>query len=497
MNITLAGRKFSPPGPVAAAFMTDRSHKVCALMGPVGGGKTVTCFHKLIWEATQMPVCLDGTIRFRVLVVRDTYDHLEKTAIATWVQWVPRSPNWKGGGGRTAEDTLRFAVVRDGEEVPVEFHIIFAALGDQAAQDFMRGFEPTALYLNEGDLLSEDVLTYGLSRIGRYPAANMLPPNTQYRDFVLIDLNAPDTDSWFFRRFEEIKPPGHKLYRQPSGRSARAENIKNLKPGYYDGIVSANASKPRFIKRYVDSQYVAADDGDPVWPEYSDEKHLAPELLLPAKGVPIRIGLDNGLRRPAAVFTQWLPNGQWRVLGEVFDGRMGPKTFAARLLVWLQQNAPQNPWGPIYADIAGFEGADKEEGELAWAEQIAIILGVPIQPVENRELDLRLDAVRDELVADVDGQPAFLLSPVCKVLRKAMASHYRYRRMMVNGDARLSNKPDKDNGYSDVPDALQFVVLGSKGRYGVVGADAHAKPGDGRYHDGGGVTIAATDFSVF
>ena len=63
--ISLAGRQFKSPGPVASAFMADRQHRVRDILGPVGGGKTVTCVHDLLTNAALMPVCKDGLIHFR------------------------------------------------------------------------------------------------------------------------------------------------------------------------------------------------------------------------------------------------------------------------------------------------------------------------------------------------------------------------------------------------------------------------------------------------
>ena len=96
----------------------------------------------------------------------------------------------------------------------------FIAIGDQTAEDVMRGFEFSGLWINEGDRVTEDVLTYGVGRGLRYPAKSMLMPGRpEPRLQVIIDLNAPDLDSWFYRRFVDDPQPGHKLYRQPAGRS--------------------------------------------------------------------------------------------------------------------------------------------------------------------------------------------------------------------------------------------------------------------------------------
>ncbi len=51
-----------------------------------------------------------------------------------------------------------------------------------------------------------------------------------------MDTNPPDTDHWWYRLFEEERPDGWTLYRQPSGLSDEAENTNNLPLNYYENI---------------------------------------------------------------------------------------------------------------------------------------------------------------------------------------------------------------------------------------------------------------------
>src|SRR5690606_7072196 len=115
-----------------------------------------------------------------------------------------------------------------------------------------------------------------------------------------------------------------------------------------------------------------------------------------------------------------------------------------------------------------FSGADKEDGDLAWAETVMLELGCPIEPAPAQELDLRLGAVKDELSYMIEaGVPALIIDPSCKILRKGFASHYRYRRERVGNTERASDKPEK-NDFSHPHDALQYWLLGKKGRYGAI-----------------------------
>ena len=479
-------RVFKPAGPVAAAFMEDRMSLVAAIMGPVGGGKTVAALHKNLVHAAEQPVCIDGKIRFRMPIIGATYAQIEKNLLRTWFEWLPQDGgDWtegefKGGGGRFGIHRISYDTIYEGSRVAVDFEAIFAAIGEHSVEMFMRGFEPTAIWLYEMDLLPEAVLSFGLTRIGRYPRQQDIKPGQKrkLRSYIIGDLNAPDIDSWFYRAFEEEPSPGFRVYKQPSGRSPKAENLQNLPDGYYDTQLIALKSKPRLVKRMVDNQYGPSDDGTPVYDGYSDEIHLAAQPLKPLEKLPIRWGFDAGLRRPAGVAAQWLPSGQWRILGEVCPGRMGAKRFAQEVRLWMDQNAPGFPFGDCFADPAAWSGADSEAGELAWVETLEHELRIAIQPAPSNEIAVRTDAVSDELAFSIDANTqALQLSPACGVLRKGFVSHYRYSIQRVGSSTTTSKSPEK-NDWSHPHDALQYLLLGSKGRHQVVRGDKHAKPND-------------------
>ena len=92
---------------------------------------------------------------------------------------------------------------------------------------------------------------------------------------------------------------------------------------------------------------------------------------------------------------------------------------------------------------------------------------------------MRLDAVRDDLQYRIDyNTPALLISSRCKMLRKGFASHYRYAIQRVGGLPKTSDKPEK-NDWSNPHDALQYLQLGDKGRYGVVSGQRPGRPAKG------------------
>lgn len=488
-------RQFKSPGPVATAYLMDRTSKVKALRGPVGGGKTVTNIYDGLRAASCMPPCNDGVIRYRRALIGVTYGQLERNLYPSWKRWLPDDDTsftpdqeWKGGGGRSATHKINFDVLPS-TPYQVEFarkhglrlieartEFIFAAIGEAVAEEFMRGFEPTDILMIEADQLDVAVMTVGVTRLGRYPATgdapDAVPFDVPFHSYIGMDLNSPDTDSWFFEIFEERKPDGFKVYAQPSGLSPHAENRRNLRPDYYETMVQTLLTQrngKNLVKRMVHNQYAPSLQGEPVYDGYDDAVHLAPEPLKPLPGVPIRIGFDQGLQRPAAVFGQRASTGQYRIIGECMPGRMSARRFCRHVRNWLETFAPGVPLDESHdCDPAGFTGADKEDDEMAWAEIVAAELDIVIQPAETNELDARITAVSDELSFMIEpGVPAYLLSPACKINRRGKVSKYRYPKSKVSGNDRTGDKPEK-NDEANVADAEQYLFLGWKGRVGVI-----------------------------
>jgi len=171
-------------------------------------------------------------------------------------------------------------------------------------------------------------------------------------------------------------------------------------------------------------------------------------------------------------------NGQWRVVFEVVPGRMNGRRFGDLCRQLLGEKCPGWKIAGAWADPAGFTGADKEAGELAWAETVGVTMGISIQPAPTNEIDPRLASVKDELTFLIDGStPGLIVSgPDCPILRKGFASDYCYRKVRVGNTERFDPKPDKSRVSSNPHDALQYVMLGVKGRAGVVigrAAEAH------------------------
>jgi hypothetical protein len=296
--------EYRAPGPVARSFLNTRE-LIRFIMGPQGSGKTTGCLFDAVACASAMPPGKDGHKHFAGVVIRDTYTNLWATTIRSWNKFFPQTVGgWSGGQNRPAVHKLRFddpiASRAAGRPCYIFFEMHFKALADQSVEDALRGAEYTWAYMNEADRLSHDVLTYLIGRIGRYPGQDMFDQPTDFFRGIVGDVNPPDTDSWIYRTFEELKPARHKFFKQPGGRHPRAENLAGLPKGYYADQVAANAHNPWWVRRMVDGLFGYSREGMPVYDVYDDARHCSETELEPIRGVPLRL-FDQHLPTIAAV----------------------------------------------------------------------------------------------------------------------------------------------------------------------------------------------------
>jgi hypothetical protein len=470
-------RTYQAPGPVAEAFLRSRE-PVRFLMGPIGSGKTNCCFFDGLNNAYQMPVCIDGLRRFAGVIFRDTYTKLWDTVIKSWWEWFPETlGSWSGVRGRQAMHKLTLGMP-DG--FSVEIIMMFRALDEHVdIEDALKGVEVSWAHLEEADTLNSDVLTNVLGRViqRRYPPQRLLPqsafnidPQTGFKSpnyyaGVVGSLNPPDVDNYVYTIFEENRPPGYVLFKQPSGRSPRGENRRGVSLQSYEELARLNAHKPWYVKRMVDGEFGPSRDGQPVYTTYKDNVHCAEQPLKPLR-LPLRLSFDQGVNGAAMIIRQLTPIGQVRVLDELVPGyRMGPTMFGQHCRAFLAAHYPEYPIQSASCDMAGFAGSDREAGDHAWAEIVARVMSIDIAPAPTNEIQPRIDCIAQLLSFFPEGEPALLISPSCKVLRKGFNSHYCYH---LAQDGESKNLIPKKNMHANAMDALQYGVLDDFGLDGVL-----------------------------
>lgn len=448
---------WTPPGPVSAGFMNNTADSTLVLNGPVGSGKTTTVLMKGIRIASaQRQSKLDGFRKVKMLVVRDTYRQLWATTMQSWFRLVPQKVGtFLGGKDGPATHRVHFRLP-DG--TVADMTVEFIAIGENAVEDVLRGYEPTMGYLNEADLLAHEVYTHLRSRIGRYPGMSEGGPSWHG---IMMDCNAPTLSSWMFTEIfnlseDERKARGIALYRQPSGLSPEAENLANLPPNYYQQMVLDQDEA--FVQRMVHNRPGFSREGKPVYSEFSDLRHVSEAPLSFYPQLPLILGLDAGLN-PAAVAGQRLPDGRRVVLDElVGETGTGATRFGEMLAQRLHERFPAARQVIAWADPSAAYGVDRKADERSWIEIIEAKTGIRVRPAPTNNLVPRLDAVRRPLTRLIDGKPAFLLDARCRTLREGFVAGYRFKKRAGTSNDH-DDTPEK-NRFSHPHDALQYLCLG-------------------------------------
>jgi hypothetical protein len=454
------------------------SARIQILNGPVGSGKTTAAFMKAVRLASQQAVSVGRTVdlgdgvqrgvrKFKLATIRDTYRSLWKTTIPSWFKRFPADAGeWNGSVDAPGKHRLQF-LLPDG--TVCDFTNEFGAIGENSAEDFMRGYEPTAWYLNELDLLQVEVFNFAKGRWGRFPDMSEGGPSWWG---MIADANAPEFESWLYRDIftrsgAELADDGVELFVQPGGTSAGAENLVNLPPGYY---VDQAKGQPDWYKfRMIENRPGYSRAGKPVMPEFKDAIHVASRELDMIPGVPIVIGVDPKTF-PSVAFVQSVltPHGrQRRVIDEIQgDQNMGARRFGRLVADYLHAHYPYVKPELIrgIVDPSSTYGADREEGEETWLEIFTATSGIRVAAAPTNKIPMRREALKKPLSELIEGEPAILISPRCKLIRTGLNTGFRYRKMNVAGAERFSEEVEK-NQYADICEALEYACLADGADY--------------------------------
>ncbi len=460
------------------------------IQGPIGSGKTSCALMKFIHLAiAQRPSTKDGIRYFKACVVHQNYRQLWRSTIPSWWKWMPQDQGeWVGGKDGPATHTIIFKLQGVGK---INFVIDYVAIGDNRAEDVLRGYEPTVFLLNEADLLGEDVLTFAIGRAGRFPRQDDGGPSYWG---VMLDFNAPEADNYVETRI--INPMDEELmekvraafelavaempdsshikmdvkvdyFCQPGGFEPGAENLQNLPPGYY--FLQMIGQPDWYIQRMINNKTGYSRHGKVVWPEYNDRIHCASEDLEPVPGIPLSLGADAG-GTPAGTIGQRMPNGQHRVLDEITtpdDEFTGPTRFGEAFNDLLKERYDGFKIGDATGDPSAAFGGD--EDDLAWLRELSKKMKINWRPAPTNALTPRFDVIRKPLGKMIDGTyPAYMISPRCKKLRKAFGNGYFFKKREAGGTTSYAPQPEK-NEWSHVAEAEQYRMLGTSSYSAVLG----------------------------
>lgn len=494
---------------------------VRGIKGPFGSGKSVGCVWDIFMCANSMIPSDDGWKRSKWLVARNTLPQLETTTIETWLEWFPE--HLFGKMNRKPPYThhvkikdymidlqVVFLALDKPEDVrkllsfeatgiwfnearEMDFELISAATGRVGRYPPMKEAPERIKNLGAGGIkfVQEYIIDADEERCRKAAKLNKKQVQSLFKSdgfadacewmkqrYIIMDTNPPDDEHWWYRMAVnedwavdqngnkcspgEILPHNQwEFFDQPSGLSDEAENIQNLKGGRNYYLQMMGGKSKEWIDVYIHGKYGFVKHGLAVYGKsWDDDRHSVDNLVANPNGK-LYIGVDASGRHPAAVFAQRTMRGQWHILHELCiqdDEGMGAVMFSRLLKNEINREFPDHEIAGIWGDPAGDWRSQNDEQTYF---DILRGNGINIKPSPGLRIPDRTETVRAVLESNVDKDPKILISRRCKILRRGFNGGYRYRKLNKAGDeAQYDPKPEK-NRFSDVHDALQYLLTGA------------------------------------
>lgn len=442
-------------------------------MGPIGSGKSAACTIEILGRSREQAPQHDGIRRTRWAIVRNSYPELKSTTLKTWAEWCPLAY------GKVNMDSPITHFVKTPD---MDMEVFFLALDRDEDVRKLLSLELTGAWFNETREIPKALIDAMTGRVGRYPAVK---DGGCTWSGIIMDTNPPDDQSWWYRLAEKETPEGWKFFKQPSGRSAQAENIHNLIPGYYTRVVAGKDAD--WIKVYADGDYGLVTEGKAVFPMYRDVIHGSPQVIAPIPGMPLRLGADFGLT-PAAIIAQLTANGQWLVIDEFVAEDTGIIRFAESLAKYMATTYPDFQIAASHGDPSGM--CRMGETEALAIDLMTEYTGWKWYPAPTNDPVIREEAVGLALNRLVDGHPGVLISSKAPILRKGLAGGY-HRKPIASGNSTQYHMSPAKNKYSHPCEGFEYLLLGG-GEGDVVKGRSRRRRGERRSFQ-----AAGTDESVF
>jgi hypothetical protein len=467
--------------------------EIRAVVGPVGSGKTAAGAVEVCFRIPLMLYNRYGIDRTRWIVLRNTYPMLIDSTQRTFFEWFP--PVLYGTYNKNDKEyKIQYTTTdKNGEPCELFIDILFRSCDNPNEVEKFRGYELTGYLIDEADQVHEDIKLILKQRIGRFPKFQIwrkvlkhshrelkglsdkelhkvVSENLDlYQTAFGIELtNPPSTESPLYYTFRWATPvPGPKPEKKPLENHTGFwqppyENIRNLRPGYYDRMREMYGNARDWIERYIEGKPGIILKGKNVYHNFSRNRHEAASKLLWVESTPLYRGWDHTGHHPACVVVQMPRPRQIQVLAEFYSEFENINTFAKRVAAVCETRFPGASWTD-YGDPAGWQKiSTKDGGWTSHTKMIEEAIGI-ILIASEQNLDVRINAVDDQLMEIVppDGEPALLVDPDCVRVINGFIGGYYYPQLRQELDL-FSDKPLK-NKYADVHDALQYVTVKLRG----------------------------------
>lgn len=449
--------------PATVKKMMESEAIIRLIIGPIGSGKSVGAAVELFRRACAQQSDARGIRPTKFVVIRNTYGELDDTTIPTFMEWFADSGKWH----KTARTFVMDFELPDKTRVVSTW--LFRALDKPKDVRKVKSLEITGAWINEAREVPMDIIINVASRRGRFPSRNKRVPATWAG--VVMDSQPPDRSSDHYKmimnagRFgirkneHESDRPIFELFRQPSGTSPAAENVKNLPPNYYkDQMAFARISgkSDDWINVHIHGEYGYLPNGVPVYGRhFKPAIHVSRETLDIIPGRTIGLGYDPGLVRSAVAIGQLTEDDQWRIYREIIGDNVAVGEMVQRVKMALVELGVRHEAVLWYCDPAAFtrNAVDKKA-------PVDIIKSYGYRAIKSEKgIEVRIGAVRGLLNSPLlpDGRARLVIDHGCENIIEGMLGGYIFKNIQTN-EGRVRQLPEKGTLFSEAQDAVQYLV---------------------------------------
>lgn len=423
----------------------DSNARVKALMGAVGSGKS------LAWMMHFLKRCMEYTVPFRGIVIRQSWPELRDSTKVTWERWLGAVSEWRqidhqmrvtveGFDGVVRTHSMDF---RHAKRAADASRFLSTEYGMIVLEECVPAFDPGRGIIGGG--LPKEIFDVALMRLRQ--------PDIAHPELWSV-FNPPPKTHWCFKEFigpmdteqgrRDLLRKSYHVVCQPA-----FENQRHLPPGYYESLLELLS--PELAERFVYGKPISVYPGQPVYPEFLEDYHVVPTLA-PLRGVGVITGHDFG-RTPAGIIAQVTPEGQLRCLKEIQLWGASTETFGEVLSQTLRTEFPDNPWLRGWGDPAGQNPTETDDRT---SFMILAAKGYPLNP-GAMTLAARLEAVKQRASRAFQREPGIVISQEgCPMLSDAVLGGYRYPKSL---DGQVGWVPLK-NDYSHIANCLEYMASG-------------------------------------
>lgn len=240
-------------------------------------------------------------------------------------------------------------------------------------------------------------------------------------------------------------------------------------PSWYSIILKATETNILTAAELADAKRVMTEDefdreyecsfdsiiGKKIYPEWNSRVHVSNEPLLPQRPVEIIAGWDNTGLSPAICLSYFTADGQWCVFKELCFSDCGIMEATETLVTYCNRFLPKGCTYIHYGDPAG---RTRDTNKMSPRDYITIKgreLGQEIYLVDGiQSWKTRRESVANRLTKMINGRPAMVVDPSCRMLIEGFEGGYAYREL-ANLPGQYAEEAVK-NKYSHIHDSLQY-----------------------------------------